>query len=251
MHQQGDAEHAETREARQLEAQEERAARRTSLRLWRDGDGVTHGRFAVPDLHGDMLRKALLAITSPARPHSDESAASPRVPSPVRQGQAFCELLARLRVEELPVAGGGDATVVVTMTLEQLQAALAEAGVATLDTGLRISAAEARRLACSHRLVPMVLGGASQPLDLGRSARLFTKQQRLALGVRDGGCTAEHCEIPAAMCHAHHHDPWTPAGPSDLANGRLLCGPHHRRIHDPGYTHTLAPDGKVRFHRRT
>jgi hypothetical protein len=242
-------EHAEAREAAVLEAQDERAARKTSLKMWRDGEGVTHGRFAVPDLHGDILRKALLAISSPARPREEDPPT--RVPSPVRQGQAFCELLERLGAADLPTAGGGDATVVVTMTLDQLTAALTEAGVATLDTGTRISAAEARRLACQHRLVPMVLDGASVPLEVGRSQRLHTKAQRLAMGVRDGGCTAEHCEVPAAMCHAHHDQPWSLGGETSLHSGRLLCGPHHRRIHDPGCDHTLTPDGKVRFHRRT
>ena len=54
------------------------------------------------------------------------------------------------------------------MTLEQLLADLDHAGVCTLDTGGRITAAEARRLACTAGIIPVVLGGKSQVLDVGR-----------------------------------------------------------------------------------
>ncbi|QWZ07641.1 13E12 repeat family protein [Nocardioides panacis] len=83
----------------------------------------------------------------------------------------------------MPRAGGVNATVVVTMTLEQLLSGLGAAG---LDTGDRISAGAARRLACRAGLVPAVLGGASQVLDLGRTRRLHSRAQRLAPRPRTG-----------------------------------------------------------------
>ena len=124
------------------------------------------------------------------------------------------------------------------------------AGVATLDTGTRISAGEARRLACAHRIVPAVLDGASVPLDLGRTRRLHTRAQRLAMSIRDRGCTAVGCDRPPSLCHAHHDQPWSLGGSTDLETGRLLCGHHHRRIHDPAYHHHVRPDGTVEYHRR-
>ena len=136
------------------------------------------------------------------------------------------------------------------MTLDDLLARLTAAGVATLDTGHRISAGQARRLAARHRVIPAVLGAKSEILDQGHAKRLFTKAQRLALAQTQGGCTADGCDAPAAMCHAHHDQPWSTGGPTDLANGRLLCGHHHRRIHDPAYDVTHLPGGKVIFHRR-
>ena len=96
----------------------------------------------------------------------------------------------------------------------------------------------------------MVLGGKSQVLDVGRKRRLHTEAMRMAMGVRDGGCTAEHCEAPPGLCHAHHDIPWSEGGPTSVETGRLLCPHHHRRIHDPGYQTTRLPNGKVRFHRR-
>lgn len=243
---------AEAAEAALLAAQEERAARRTRLRTWRDGEGATHGRFTVPDLHGDVLRKMLDALASPLRPRP-EAASAPadeRLPTEERRGQALCELLERMSGADLPDTAGASATVVVTVQEQQLHDDLANAGVATLDTGTTISAGEARRLACTHRLLPAVLGGASQVLDLGLGARLFSRAQRLALHLRDGGCTAEGCDVPPAMCHAHHDLPWSQGGRTDLANARLLCGHHHRRVHDPAFAHELTPDRQVRLHLR-
>jgi hypothetical protein len=74
---------------------------------------------------------------------------------------------------------------------------------------------------------------------------------RLAMGLRDGGCTAEDCDVPASMCQAHHDVAFSNGGATSLANGRLLCGHHHRRIHHPDYRHTTQPNGKIHFHHRT
>ena len=139
---------------------------------------------------------------------------------------------------------------VVTMTLEQLTDRLQAAGVCTLDTGGRISATQARRLACRAGIIPMVLGGQGQVLDVGRRRRLHTEAMRLAMAVRDGGCSAEDCSTPPGLCHAHHDTPWSRGGHTDTDTGRLLCPHHHRRVHDPRYQTTRLPDGKLRFHRR-
>ncbi|GAB3992981.1 HNH endonuclease signature motif containing protein [Nocardioides marmoraquaticus] len=260
---------ADAYEGRLLEAEEARAARTTVFETWTDHQGLTHGRFRIPKLHGAMLKKALDAIMSPLRDTAPssvepvETTATEPVettaidtdphdtrPVTVRRGEAFCELLERLSARDLPATAGGDATIVVTIRHDDLTAALDTAGVATLDTGHRISAAEARRLACRHKLLPAVLDGGSHVLDLGRSRRLHSKAQRLALAVEQGGCTAEHCDVPAAKCHAHHDTPWSQGGTTDTGTGRLLCGPHHRRVHDPALRHERLPDGTLRFHRR-
>jgi hypothetical protein len=71
------------------------------------------------------------------------------------------------------------------MGLAELIAGL---GSAVLDTGGRLSAAEARRLACDSCVIPMVLGSDSMPLDVGRQQRLATAALRDALAQRDKGC---------------------------------------------------------------
>jgi hypothetical protein len=171
-----------------------------------------------------------------------------RRPYPVRLGQAFCSLLEHLPAQILPSHGGTATTMIVTIDLTQL---VAGTGVAQLATGGQISASQARRLACTAGLIPLVLGGASQPLDLGRTRRLFSPDQRKALIVRDRQCRVEGCTIPAAWCEAHHYGtPWSRGGRTDLADGMLLCSHHHHRIHQTRYHHQLLPSGDVRLHLR-
>ena len=93
-----------------------------------------------------------------------------------------------------------------------------------------VSAATARRMAADAELIPAVLGGESLPLDLGRAARLFTRAQRLALAERDGGCAA--CGQNIGYVEAHHINWWhRDTGPTDLANGVMLCSFCHHLVH--------------------
>ena len=89
---------------------------------------------------------------------------------------------------------------------------------ASLDTGDDLSAGEARRLACRAAIIPAVLDGASQVLDLGRKRRFHTEPQRIALAHRDRGCTALGCDAPPGLCHAHHDQPWSRGGNTDTTN---------------------------------
>lgn len=114
----------------------------------------------------------------------------------------------------------------------------------------QITAAHARRLACTAGILPAVLGGASEILDLGRTRRLFTPAQRKALRLRDRECRAEGCTIPGAWCEAHHTTPWTHGGKTDLADGVLLCHHHHHRAHHTDHTTERLPNGDLRYHRR-
>jgi hypothetical protein len=225
---------------------EEDAARaRTRLTFHDNHDGTLTGHFTVPVLHGYLLRKVIEAMTAPRRGRLGASEAQagptqgPRTDWDHARGLAFCELL-----EHLPTA----ATVVVTIRDDALRGALAAAG---LDTGETISSGEARRLACGAGIVPAVLGGRSVPLDLGRSRRLFSAQQRLAVGLTHATCAADGCDRPFARCELHHRRPWESRGPTDLADAVPLCHFHHQRIHDTGFLHAQLPDGSVRFRRRT
>jgi hypothetical protein len=94
----------------------------------------------------------------------------------------------------------------------------------------------AGRLRAAVALLPPALGGApSRPLDLGRSARVVSATQRNALALRDGGCVVPGCDRPLAWCEAHHLRHWLSGGPTDLANLVLLCGAHHRAVHEGGW----------------
>jgi hypothetical protein len=240
---------ADAHEADLLEKEEARAAQATRLTMTDDGHGKTHGRFTLPTAQAAMLKKYLLALAAPKHVAATEGAGVERRPGPERMGRAFGELIERIAATHLPKVGGTDATIVVTIDLDTLTGRAEKAGV--LDTGERISPSQVRRLACTARIIPVVLDGDSQVLDVGRKQRFFSRAQVTALGVRDQGGVAEGCDWPPWMCHGHHWQRWTDGGGTDLRNGGLLCPRHHARAHDPTYETTRHPNGRVSFHRRT
>lgn len=256
-------------DAEVLEEQERRARESASVTFHDLGDGRTKVIMVLPTATAERLRGYLDAHGSPRRsaggpgdsgrhgagrsgaeePATTVNSKGQRTPMRRRLAHAFAELLEILDPDQLPEHGGLATTVMVTMTLDQLRAELATAGL--LGHGeTDISAEEARRLACTAGIIPAVLGGAGQVLDLGRTQRLFNKAQRRALRLRDRHCRAEGCTIPAAWTEAHHLIPWSHGGASDLANAISLCSHHHHRIHDRGYTHERLADGDIRFYRR-
>ena len=234
----------EAHEARLLQQEEREAEAAAVFRMSDDGHGKSHGSFTIPTAYSEMLRKALLAIAAPKhRTRVDGQAPVPGRPSAHKMGEAFCEYVTGYPAEHLPDAGGVSATVVVTMTLDTLLGGLK---AAQLDTATRISPSLARRWACEAGIIPAILGSESQVLDLGRKNRLFNKAQRIALGITQGGCTAEGCDWPPGMTHAHHDQPWSRGGTTDLENGRHAGG--HPRNGDgrarPGHR-THAGGGSV------
>ncbi len=141
----------------------------------------------------------------------------------------------------------------VTISFDDLTRAIDERGHEhpQTDTGVAwlegcsepMPASTARRILCDQGALPIVLGGASEVLDLGRTRRLFSRAQRVALAGKFGGCMFGGCDRPASWCEAHHIDPYDPGGPTDLDNGILLCRRHHMLLHDHGWRIERTGDG--------
>ncbi|WP_265448099.1 HNH endonuclease signature motif containing protein [Flexivirga meconopsidis] len=135
---------------------------------------------------------------------------------------------------------GSAATILLTMNLKSLTDGI---GGATTPTGDVLDAGAARRAACDAELIPAVLGGPSQPLDVGRRERLVTKGLRAAVLIRDGRCTFPGCDRPPGFCEVHHVTPWWAGGETSLTNSAMLCCRHHQEVHRRGYTAQVRPDG--------
>jgi HNH endonuclease len=89
---------------------------------------------------------------------------------------------------------------------------------------------------CEGGTINVTLDNNGQLIDVGREQRLFTKTQRTGFGVRDGGCRFPRCEKPPSWTEAHHISYWSKDnGPTDVANGILLCRYHHMLIHNTGW----------------
>lgn len=242
---------ADQAEGERLAREEERARRIAAFSTRDNGDGTVDGRFRLPVLHAELLKKALESLTSPRR--LGEGRLDPKTGKKLDYrtllGHGFMELLeSHLAVDRLPGQGGSPFTLVVTIGLDALMSGI---GAASLDTGARISAGEARRLACRAGIIPMVLDGDSVPLDLGREQRLFNKHQRIVLAQQYGGCAATACDRPPAWTETHHPQPWAKGGKTDLKNGLPLCPPHHHMAdHPESWGMKRMPSGGVRFSRR-
>jgi hypothetical protein len=143
------------------------------------------------------------------------------------------------RVPEVPAT-----TVVVRTDLDTLVDGVGHGVFDGIDQPL--SAGTIRKLAATAGIIPLVLGGESLPVDMGRAARLFTPAQRLALAERDGGCAM--CGLNVAYTQAHHIHWWErDTGPTDLRNGVLLCPPCHTRVHHDGWVIRIDETGQVWF----
>ena len=241
-----------------LRTEESRAFERARLTLHDNLDGTMSGHFTVPTFAGQILRKTIQQLASPRRWRESRPAAARSDDLAIdwaqRYGQAFTELIEHLPTDRL--TGKVAATVVVTLDAQRLADLVnSQPQASGVDTGLTLSAGQARRIACNAGLLPAVLGGPSLPLDLGRADRFFTEAQRVALATIYDECAADGCDRPYAWSELHHEDPWHAGGRTDLAKAVPLCGWHHRRIHDPAYRHsvTTAPTGakSVTFHLRT
>jgi hypothetical protein len=104
-----------------------------------------------------------------------------------------------------------------------------------------IEPATAERLLCTAKVQGILVGVGGKVLHLGRTHRLASRAQRRALKVRDKGI----CQFPgcSSTTHldAHHIRPWSHGGPTDLDNLLLICGRHHRLIHEGGLRIVPAP----------
>jgi hypothetical protein len=213
---------------------EEELRGESSLYLREDRNGMIVVTAKLDPARGAPVKVAIEALVRAelASANAPEGPDAPRRSIPLMQADALvhlCEHALGCDQTDLPLAG---ATVVVRMTLADLASG---GGHATID-GLAapVSVATARHLAADAGAIPCVLGGGSEILDWGRSKRLFTRAQRLALVERDGGCAM--CGAPPGHTKAHHLRWWErDAGPTDLANGVLLCESCHHRIHDNGW----------------
>ena len=90
------------------------------------------------------------------------------------------------------------------------------------------------RLACSRGVQEVVFDATLRPLDVGRAQRFFTRKQRIAMAVRDGGCLM--CGAPPSWTEAHHIKHWVrDRGESNIDDGVLLCRSCHLRVHNEGW----------------
>ncbi len=225
-----------------VDAEQRRLERGRSLYALGCANGMTEYRLVLEAEAAAIVDAAVSALSAPV-PEADGS--------PDVRGAARRRADALITVIQRGVSAPGDvpktdkAQVIVTMGWDELSGQVRGTGLSM--TGHVLSAATVRKMACDASIIPAVLGGSGEILELGRAARLFTAGQIRALWQRDGGCTFPGCSIPAQWCQAHHVVHWIHGGPTDLSNGALLCQRHHSKVHQLDLKADVTITG-VRWH---
>ncbi|MCI1749463.1 MAG: HNH endonuclease [Acidipropionibacterium sp.] len=268
-------------EAARIAAQRSRAVKDRRLVWGSDGEGSTWFSGQLPDLEAQQLIGTLQAFGEKGRrAERDEAKAlrdkraeghitdsqylSARLELENREARSTAQRMADALVDmvgllgsldKVPSAGGQTPRLVVTLNYQGLHDALEEklaAGVVHGATGeIPVDAGPLRRMCCGAGILPVVLGGESQVMDMGQERRLVTGAIRRALEVRDGGCIFPGCTVPADLCQAHHIRPWWNEGPTSLDNLCLVCRHHHALV-EPDRYHSrdqwrivVDPDTKI------
>ncbi|WP_343987463.1 HNH endonuclease signature motif containing protein, partial [Pseudonocardia aurantiaca] len=146
-----------------------------------------------------------------------------------RQAEALAEVCGHMLDHgDLPHTGGGRPHLNVLVRLEDLEN---RCRAAVLDFGGTVTPESLRMLACDAAVVPVVMGGKGQPLDVGRLTRTIPDGLRRAVVARGGGCEFPGCGRPPSWSEVHHIVGWQEGGPTALHNLAMLCRLHHRLLH--------------------
>jgi uncharacterized protein DUF222/HNH endonuclease len=181
--------------------------------------GSLKARFDSAELY-DAIATLIDTMAAPRTKDDQRSAAQ-------RQAEALAEVCGHvLDHGDVPESGGRRPHLNVIIGLEDLEG---RARAAMLDFGGRLSPEALRLLACDAAVVPIVMNGAGQPLDVGRARRTIPDGLRRAVAARDRGCA--RCGRPPSWCEIHHIIEWEIGGETKLGNCVMLCRTCHRLIH--------------------
>ena len=143
------------------------------------------------------------------------------------------------RLTTNPSVGGVPASVVVTIGLQEL---LAKAGLAETVDGTQLTAEQLLRIADEAEIWPTIIDRHGVPLALGRTRRLTSPGQTMALIALDAECSFPGCTHPPAWCDRHHILDWILGGLTDLDNLTLLCRYHHTHFLQKGWSCRINDD---------
>jgi hypothetical protein len=235
------------------------------LRLTPQGDGMTRIFGMLDPVQAALVTDAIDCVTAPRRggPRFVDPDELARVDALEKDPRTTEQIAVDALVEMIRIAGAADTVRVfgvrkpgVRVHVDSRDLETGE-GYATVEgQTATISIATAEGLACADGYQTIVFHPDGS-IDVGRTQRLFTPRQRVALAAIWGGCAVESCDRPPSWTEAHHADHWAHGGRTDLADGILLCRHHHMLLHNnhwkinrpPGRGHTgwsmTSPEGRT------
>jgi hypothetical protein len=217
--------------------------RHLELRKRRDGMWQLEGKLT--NTVGAQLHAILDPLTRPRTSIIEIDGKTSETPDERHYGQRMHDALEDgcgrlLQLAERPAVGGTPASVIVTIGVDEL---LARAGIAETTDGTQFSADQLLRIADEAEIWPAIIDRNGVPLALGRTRRIATRGQTMALIAREGGCSFPGCDHPPQWCDRHHIIDWIDGGPTDLDNLTLVCRYHHTHFLQKGWTCRSNADG--------
>jgi len=209
-------------------------------------DGMWHLAGRLTNTVGAQLNAILDPLAKPRtssidNPDGTTTDIPDQRPHVQRMHDALEEACAKLlKSADQPSVGGIPASVIVTINLDDL---LAKAGLADTADGTQLTPAQLLRIADEAEIWPTIIDHNGVPLALGRTRRLASAGQTMALIARDAGCSFPGCAHPPAWCDRHHIVDWILGGPTDLENLTLLCRYHHTHFLHKGWNCRINSDG--------
>jgi Domain of unknown function (DUF222)/HNH endonuclease len=201
-----------------------------------DGSLIIRARLAPED--GALVLRALEAARDRLQERGwegERSSAEPPRPTPAEAFVAMADM--SLADEKRDRSGGERYQVVVHVDSTH--------GKSVLEDGSALSDETARRLACDASVVQLVERD-GEPLSVGRKTRTIPPSIRRALHARDRRCRFPGCDNRRFL-DAHHIRHWASGGETKMGNLVLLCGRHHRFVHEAGYSIVVLADGEIEF----
>lgn len=216
----------------------ERQRRNTRLRTWIDletGMWCLHGEFdpetgAILD---KRLKNAVEALFHDASPDT--------CPTDLLEKQHHLRALALV---SLTAGKGSGRTGSIDMTVlvdakTLLDGTLHDHSVIDLGLGFELPVETLRRMACCADITPIIVGADGVHMEVGRTTRLATREQRRALRAMYRGCAVPGCCVAWDYVIVHHLRWFRLGGKTDIANLLPLCTKHHHLAHEGGWKFSL------------
>jgi hypothetical protein len=208
-------------------------------------DGMWWLQGKLTSTVGTQLRAILDPLAKPRTTEVDVEGVTQKIaderPCGQRMHDALDEACGKvLKSAGQPAVGGVPASVVVTISVDDL---LAKAGLAETSDGSMLTSDQLLRIADEAEIWPTIINQDGVPLALGRTQRLASRGQTMALIARDGGCSFPGCTHPASWCDRHHILDWILGGLTDVNNMTLLCRYHHTHFLQKGWSCRINAEG--------
>ncbi len=216
----------------------ERQRRAAFLRSWTDKD------TGMVCLYGQFDPESGAALIGRLR-NATEALFHDRVPDTCpldERKNDHLRALALLHLSEGKGTTAGRPDLTVVIDLQTLLDGVHEQSRIEVEGGVTLPVETIRRMACFANIIPAVLGADGVLLDLGRSQRLATAQQRTAMRAMYSTCGTPGCAVAFEHCTMHHIAYWRRGGHTDIGNMLPLCSKHHHLAHEGGWQLQLSAD---------